>query len=92
MYASGIYRREQPCDFRATDFVGLKAIKIIGWGQEKETPYWIAVNTWGTSWGERGTFKILRGNNTVGVESSIIAPHLINTRIAPEKDSALELP
>ena len=34
--------------------VGLHAIKIIGWGVEKGTPYWLVSNSWGADWGESG--------------------------------------
>ena len=45
-------------------------VNIIGWGSENETPYWIVRNNWGSSWGENGYFRILRGLNLLGIESS----------------------
>ena len=45
-------------------------VNIIGWGSENETPYWIVRNSWGSSWGEDGYFRILRGVNLLGIESS----------------------
>lgn len=48
---------------------------LVGWGEE-ENPrtgliekFWILQNTWGTSWGEDGYFKIRRGIDELGVES-----------------------
>uniref|UniRef100_A0A914H7A0 Trehalase n=1 Tax=Globodera rostochiensis TaxID=31243 RepID=A0A914H7A0_GLORO len=41
------------------------ALKIIGWGQL----YWLAVNSWGKSWGHNGMMKIRRGINEGGIES-----------------------
>uniref|UniRef100_A0A8D8Y0S2 Cathepsin B-like cysteine proteinase 5 n=1 Tax=Cacopsylla melanoneura TaxID=428564 RepID=A0A8D8Y0S2_9HEMI len=35
--------------------------KLIGWGTENGTPYWLVLNTWGPNWGDRGSFKIVRG-------------------------------
>jgi len=43
---------------------------MIGWGVEDYTPYWLMVNSWGEQWGDRGMFKILRGTNECGIESS----------------------
>jgi C1A family cysteine protease len=45
------------------------SITIVGYGEEKGVKYWIGMNTWGTSWGENGFFKILRGENELSIES-----------------------
>merc|ERR1712130_896730 len=39
------------------------AIQINGWGEEDGTKYWIGRNSWGTYWGEKGWFRIVRGGN-----------------------------
>jgi len=31
------------------------AMKILGWGVENATPYWIVANSWNTDWGDNGT-------------------------------------
>merc|ERR1711862_119719 len=33
-------------------------VKIVGWGKELETFYWVVQNSWGSSWGENGFFRI----------------------------------
>lgn len=40
--------------------MGGHAIKIVGWGKDEASGlnYWIVANSWGTSWGEGGFFKI----------------------------------
>lgn len=38
------------------------AIRLLGWGVEKDVHYWIVANSWGTSWGTNGTFKIKHGS------------------------------
>lgn len=51
--------------------LGGHAIRILGWGTENDTPYWLIANSWNTDWGNNGFFKILRGNNECGIEDSI---------------------
>lgn len=53
--------------------LGGHAIKMIGWGVDNGTPYWICTNSWNDSWGEKGTFRIKRGNNECGIEGSVVA-------------------
>lgn len=44
--------------------LGLITVKVIGWGiSGNGVRYWLAVNSWGTSWGDNGVFKIRRGYN-----------------------------
>lgn len=66
-YTSGVYQHVTGKN------LGGHAIKMIGWGVENGTPYWLCVNSWNDSWGEKGTFKILRGSNECGIEGSVVA-------------------
>lgn len=50
--------------------MGSQSVKLIGWGKENGVPYWLMVNSWGPQWGDKGLFKIRRGKNHCGVESS----------------------
>lgn len=63
-YKSGVYKHTTGSQ------LGGHAIKIIGWGVENGTKYWLIVNSWNEGWGDKGTFKILRGSNHCGIENS----------------------
>jgi len=52
---------------------GGHAVKLIGWGTENGTDYWLIANSWNTSWGDKGFFKIRRGTNECGIESQATA-------------------
>jgi len=66
-YTSGVYHKGI---FEFTPEGG-HAIKILGWGTENGTPYWLCANSWGTAWGDSGFFKIKQGN--CKIESQVFA-------------------
>jgi cathepsin B len=66
-YKSGVYQHV------TGDYLGGHAIKILGWGVENSTPYWLVANSWNSDWGDMGFFKILRGSNECGIEGDINA-------------------
>ena len=34
--------------------LGGHAVKLIGYGKEGDTPYWLLANSWNTDWGDGG--------------------------------------
>ncbi|KAI6185255.1 Secreted C13 protease-like protein [Aphelenchoides besseyi] len=61
-YRSGVY------EVTAGKFIGLHAVRLVGYGVENNIPYWLVANSWGRSWGQNGYFKIRRGNNEANIE------------------------
>ncbi|KAK9815670.1 hypothetical protein WJX72_007740 [[Myrmecia] bisecta] len=58
----GVFRDASGCTME------MHAIELAGYGEEDGTPYWIARNSWGTYWGEKGWFRIVRGEGSLGME------------------------
>ncbi len=53
------------------DLIGGHAVRILGWGVDKQgVDYWLVANSWGPEWGLDGFFKIRRGTNECGIEST----------------------
>jgi len=65
-YQSGVYHHV------TGDELGGHAVKILGWGTENSSPYWLVANSWNTEWGAKGFFKILRGSDECGIEDYIV--------------------
>lgn len=64
-YHSGIYHKhrseKQP--------EGGHAVKLVGWGAENGKNYWLIANSWDTTWGEEGFFRIISGKDECGIET-----------------------
>jgi len=78
-YKSGVYHHT------TGSALGGHAIKILGWGTENGSDYWLVANSWNEDWGDKGFFKIKRGTNECGIEGSIVAgTPILKTEIATE--------
>lgn len=49
------------------------SFQILGWGVENGEKYWLCANSWNTSWGASGFFKIARGTNECMLEDMVWA-------------------
>jgi len=52
------------------------AIVIVGFGVDGALPFWIVRNSWGTSWGEEGYFRIIRGKGACGLNAGVVFPNI----------------
>jgi cathepsin B len=64
-YSSGVYVKT------SNQLLGGHAVKVVGWGVENGEEHWIVANSWGTTWGEKGFFRIRFGE--CNFESDMIA-------------------
>ena len=67
LYKSGVYSYNNGAS------IGLHAVRLIGYGTDNGVNYWLGANTWDAKWGENGFFRITRGVNMCGIESSTFA-------------------
>ncbi|BFZ15380.1 hypothetical protein BsWGS_18419 [Bradybaena similaris] len=71
-YNGGIYFQAN-CSTTELDHL----VQIVGYGTTPDAQdYWIIKNSWGTSWGERGYMRIVRGQNMCGIASNVFYPEL----------------
>jgi len=49
-------------------------VLLIGYGTEGANDYWLVKNSWGTSWGEKGTIRLVRGKNECGIAEAASYP------------------
>jgi cathepsin B len=58
-YESGVYYHVSGA------LEGGHAVKIVGWGVEDGLDYWLCANSWNTTWGLKGFFKIKQGDSKI---------------------------
>ncbi|RTG85447.1 cathepsin B [Schistosoma bovis] len=69
IYKSGVYLPTP----RSSN-LGWINLRIIGWGYEGTTPYWLCANSWSKEWGDNGYVKVQRGVQAGYIESYVRAP------------------
>lgn len=69
-YRSGIIDlSNEECDQSEINF----AVTLVGYGIENGTPFWIAKNSFGSNWGEKGYFRVKRGSSTCGINKFAVS-------------------
>jgi len=66
VYTSGVYQHV------SGGLLGYHAVKLLGYGVDNGVKYWLLTNSWNENWGEKGFFRIVRGNNECGIEEEVI--------------------
>merc|ERR1712232_667297 len=78
-YKNGTYFRTPV----ASGPLGGHAVRILGWGvDEAKVPYWLVANSYGPEWGMSGFFRIRRGTNECGIESTPVAGDFVTAAVA----------
>jgi cathepsin B len=71
-YHSGVYTH------KTGGMAGRHAVRVLGWGVDGSTPYWLVANSWGTNWGwDHGYFKIMRGTDECQFESGMVGGDVV---------------
>ena len=71
-YVSGVIdMNESKCPSSGVNHAAL----LVGYGNDPNSglDFWIVKNSWGTYWGEKGYFRIRRGNGTCGINCYVIS-------------------
>jgi len=66
VYTSGVYHHV------SGGLLGYHAVKLLGYGVDNGSKYWLLTNSWNENWGEKGFFRMLRGGNECGIEDEVI--------------------
>ncbi|KAG6443548.1 hypothetical protein O3G_MSEX002905 [Manduca sexta] len=64
-YTSGVYEHQ------FGTYLGRHGVRVLGYGIENGIDFWMVANSWGSSWGENGFFKIKRHQELLGFEEKM---------------------
>merc|ERR1712070_93568 len=55
-------------------------VAIVGFGSDSGSDYWTIRNSWGSSWGEAGYFRMVRGSGACGLNSDVTTATGVSTQ------------
>jgi cathepsin C len=84
-YKDGVYRSGPHKIHQEWEQVD-HAVLLVGYGVDKNQPYWTLQNSWGTDWGEDGFFRMARGIDESGCESIVVAAEVAKETSNPVLD------
>jgi cathepsin F len=64
------------CNKQALDH----GVAIVGFGTASGKDYWTIRNSWGTSWGEQGYIRMVRGKGACGLNTDVTTATGVNTQ------------
>lgn len=70
IYKDGLYEVQEG----VPKFNNGHAIKVIGWGEENGTKFWLVENSWGANWGQNGVAKVKVGQEQLFLDQFALAP------------------
>ncbi|CAF1380129.1 unnamed protein product [Adineta steineri] len=85
-YTEGIYDVPS-CSEGPVNYV----VQIVGYGVEKDIPYWLCKNSWSEEWGEKGFFRIARGKNMCNIATVVIQVANSKKSDAPRRYSIVSM-
>ena len=81
-YKSGIYHHVTGAA------LGGHAVKLIGWGEVEGTKYWLLLNSWNPSWGEKGAFRMRMKD--CGINDEITAGTVRDKQVVDDRSITIE--
>lgn len=79
LYSGGVANPPKMfCNPQALDH----GVAIVGFGTDSGTAYWKIRNSWGTSWGEKGYYRIVRGTGACGLNTDVTTAQGISVKSA----------
>merc|ERR1719198_45638 len=70
------------CNKQALDH----GVAIVGFGTASGKDYWTIRNSWGTSWGEQGYIRMVRGKGACGLNTDVTTATGVNTQMLTMSD------
>jgi len=77
------------CNPKALDH----GVAIVGFGTDSGKDYWTIRNSWGTSWGEEGYIRMIRGSGKCGLNTDVTTAQGVSTQLleAPKPTTLTEM-